>query len=976
MRFTTVSTMLSLDSAAYIDFAGVPGGENLIRESLPFAVLSYYTPAPAFTNEWVRPFISEPPVEVDAVAAKGSDSAFTVRFADDSEADFTCDAHDAALVFTLRAFRPGTEKIPALICFNQMALHTNAAAACVLMPLNPETRSLALPGAAPLHCVDAQERVGFTGASCAVFVDAWANLRVRMQTVTKTLTDRIPWLPCAGAFAQDTREMQGSYMMIYGAYLPGSLCPQNLDRWIQMLKEIGLTQVDFHGAEDKNFTFGAFEPNRAIYPEGRKSLTEVTQRLRENGVSSIFHTYSSQVSPGSPLMTPVPDPRLGNNRVFTLTADVSAGDTVFPIAEDTAAVSLVHTGHYNSSRYAVWDEEIIEFTALGNQKLEKCVRGVFGTKPAAHQAGTEGRNLKRMYNIFLPDVGGSLFHQIAADTAACAEECGFTAFYFDALEAVVALEGREYIDYYSTKFTYEVARHLHSPAGMEMSHMNANLWYVRSRMGAWDRPSCAHKKFLERHAEGNRIAQKLCMLPQNLGWWYFGQNIPGAPANTDRLTTDVYETMGRLATAYNFSMSFQGLTDTAFFACDDLQRFASMVRRWETMRLSGTLTDAERARLAAGECHMDGDRIYPAVYRNAVAEFRDGQAEITLDNPHGTQTPFLLRFEPLHSPSAAAEKTEAVFDINELLQPGGQENTGDAAFPDPVSDTPVFFPDYPTLVIPTRTVKAFAVWEDSPHGRALLLNVTAARPIGCARAEQRFEHPLNIHGQYGFGVWIEGDGKGEVVNLELRSHHLQGSGLFQKLVVVDFTGWKYFSLIECGAAQVMEYQWPFYMGLRETSGEFLPIRRESNTNDWPESMFMENMYIDNNANPHHITGSPADYTRIAFASVWINNLPQGETCTVRVAGWHTFFTESRDVADIRMGGISIQGNLPAGSIAEYSDGAWFTAGSDSRPVAASVSGTPQALAAGENRLTISANVPDGTRLHVVAGLQNTADAIR
>ncbi|NMA08887.1 MAG: hypothetical protein GX929_07235, partial [Clostridiales bacterium] len=731
MDFVTASTRLTFDASARVTFAGLPDGVNLIREPMPFAQLSYYTPAPAFTNEWVKPYISPPPADIDAVGVYGDTRAFTVRFSDTSEADFTCDARDTALVMTLRAVRPGTPEMPALVRFTRMALRIDADTACVVMPLNPETRSLALPGAAPLHEVNAQQRIGFAGASCAVFIDTWENIRPRMQEVTRTLTERIPWLPCAGAFAQDAPDMQGSYMMVYGSYLPGSLRPDNLDRWIQMLRDIGLTQVDFHGAEDKNFTFGAYEPNRDIYPEGRKSLAEVTRKLRDNGIASIFHTYSSQISPGSPLVTPVPDPRLGYNRVFTLDADVDADADAFPIAESTADVSLVHTGHYNSSRYVVWDNEIIEFTALGDRTLEKCVRGMFGTKPAAHTKYTKGRNLKRMYNIFLPDAGGTLYRQTAANMAECAEACGFTAFYFDALEAVSALEGREYTDYYSTDFAYRVASHLHKPAGMEMSHMNANIWYVRSRMGAWDRPSCAQKKFLERHAEGGAIAQRLCTLPQNLGWWYFGQNVPGVPATTDRVTTDVYETMGRLAAAYNFSMSFQGLTDTAYFESDDLPRFASMVKRWETLRLSGTLTAQQRKRLAASECHMDSGHIYPAVFRDAAAVFHDGRAEVTLDNPYDEQTPFLLRFEPLHSPAARAQEQARVFDINELLQPGGQENTGGASFPDPVCDTPVFIPDYPTRVITTRTVKASGVWENSPHGPALTLTARAERPIGC-----------------------------------------------------------------------------------------------------------------------------------------------------------------------------------------------------------------------------------------------------
>ena len=969
MDFITDGTRLTLDASARIIHAGSPA-ENLIREPVPFAQLSFYTPAPAFTNEWVRPWPAEAPVTADAVAAEGGPDAFTVRFSDGAEADFTCRAEPAALVFTLREVR-SAGRLPTRVHFACMALRTDADRAVALMPLNPETLSFALPGAAPRHEAVALSRLGLRGASCAVFTEPWAGLRARLQTVTKALTERIPWLPCAGAFAQDAPEMQGSYMMVYGGYLPGSLCPQNLDRWLRMLREIGLTQVDFHGAEDKNFTFGAFEPNPAIYPEGRRSLAEVTAKLRENGISSIFHTYSSQISPGSPLVTPVPDPRLGYNRVFTLREDVGEADTAFPIEEPTDDVSLVHTGHYNSSRWVVWDDEIVEFRATGTRALTEVVRGIFGTRPAPHARGTKGRNLKRMYNILLPDAGGTLYRQVAANTAEAAESLGFTAFYFDALEAVDKLEGSELLDYYCADFVYQVASRLHAPAGMEMSHMNAGLWYVRSRMGAWDRPSCAQKAFLERHAAGGALAQKLCTLPQNLGWWYFGENKPGPAAGTDRLTTDVYETIGRLAAAHDFSMSFQGLTDTAYFACEDLPRFASMVKRWETLRLSGTLTDAQKARLAEGECHMEDGQIYPTRLRQTAVTFRDGRAEAVLSNPFGAQVPYLLRFEALECRGAASAPAE--FDTNALVEPDSREFTGGAAFPDPVSDTPVFFPDYETRVIPTRTVTASAAWEDSPHGRALRLTACAAGPLGCARAQQSFSRPLNIRGQYGFGVWIEGDASGAVLDFELRCRRLESGQMLHKPVVVDFTGWRYFELIECGAAQVMAYRWPFYMGLRAESEEFEPLGYDRIPNDWPDSMYLEEAVLDRNANPHHITGGYINDRRVSYASVWINNLPQGKPCTVRIAGWHAFFTESRNVAALRMGDIAVD-TLPAGSIAEFSDGSWFTAGPDSRPVGHAAGALP-ALASGENRLTLTADVPDGTRLRVTAGLRDLSDPV-
>ncbi len=56
---------------------------------------------------------------------------------------------------------------------------------------------------------------------------------------------------------------------------------------------------------------------------------------------------------------------------------------------------------------------------------------------------------------------------------------------------------------------------------------------------------------------------------------------------------------------------------------------------------------------------------------------------------------------------------------------------------------------------------------------------------------------------------MHGDGQGEVLNFQLRSPHHVAGGIADHYVVVDFTGWRYFELIEPEGARHADYAWPY-----------------------------------------------------------------------------------------------------------------------------------------------------------------------
>jgi len=86
------------------------------------------------------------------------------------------------------------------------------------------------------------------------------------------------------------------------------------------------------------------------------------------------------------------------------------------------------------------------------------------------------------------------------------------------------------------------------------------------------------------------------------------------------------------------------------------------------------------------------------------------------------------------------------------------------------------------------------------------------------------------------GVWVYGDGQGEVLNFQLKCPRHVVAGLGEHYAVVDFTGWRYFALIESEGERHADYGWPY--------GGLYDIYRER-----------------------------IDFKQIEKLTVWVNNLP-------------------------------------------------------------------------------------------------------
>jgi hypothetical protein len=130
----------------------------------------------------------------------------------------------------------------------------------------------------------------------------------------------------------------------------------------------------------------------------------------------------------------------------------------------------------------------------------------------------------------------------------------------------------------------------------------------------------------------------------------------------------------------------------------------------------------------------------------------------------------------------------------------------------------------------------------------------ANRRTAWTMAGKTFAQPVSLL-ERGFGVWVHGDGKGEVLNFQWRAPEHLSSGVSEHYATIDFTGWRYFEFVEPESDRLLDYGWPYFY----TN----PDREFSGTNGW-----------------EHWNLSPGtfwvDYARLDSLKLWYNNLPKGE----------------------------------------------------------------------------------------------------
>lgn len=697
-------------------------------------------------------------------------------------------------------------------------------AGCALA-LNLQTNVRELPRASSRLEASCYPRFGFAGAKVALIGCPQKNLRRVMQEVV-TAAPELPHSPIGGPWALDAEINQGSYLFNFG-----DMSEDKADDWIKLARSLGLNQIDFHGGG--SFRFGDCEPNPTTYPNGRASLKAVVDKLHAAGLKAGLHTYAFFMDKQCPWVTPVPDHRLAKDATFTLAEPLDAGTnkvSVF-VTEPTTKMSAT-TGFFvrNSATLHV-DDELIVYSGASQTApygFTNCQRGAWGTRVAPHAKGAKVHHLKECFGLFVPDGDTTMLADVAAATARTFNECGFDMMYLDALDGEDILGGGENAWHYGSKFVFELWKRLDHPALIEMSTFHHHLWYVRSRMGAWDHPTRSHKRFIDIHNAANADGYRM-FLPMHLGWW--AVKTWTGPQGEPTFADDMEYLCGK-AIGNNVGFSLMGVDPAKFAKNPALQRLGGITRQYEELRHAKYFSEAVKARLRVPgdeftlDQSADGKwQFRPAQYtKHKVESLDDWTTTWTVTNTFAAQ-PLRVRLEVLMS----AEPYDATNAI------ALAEFKDAKVFPDRTQANGVSAVLEPS----TNLVKAGAV-----SGLITAANTRPERTATWASLEKTFTPPLNLGGeQRALGVWVHGDGQGEVLNFQLRCPEHLVAGIGEHYIMVDFTGWRYFELIESEGERYENYSWPY--------GNGYAIYRET-----------------------------VDYRQIEKFSVWINNLPTNGTAKV------------------------------------------------------------------------------------------------
>ena len=695
--------------------------------------------------------------------------------------------------------------------------------ACALS-MNLSTRVRELPALQSNLWATCYKKFGIENAEAAVIGVPQKQMLAVIRSVMSG-AEQVPFSDKGGAWAQMNREGYGSYLMNFG-----TLTGETVDEWIKMCRNLGFNQIDNHGGGDF-FRFGDFELNREKWPGGWDDFKKINDRLHEAGISAIFHTYAFFIDKNCKYVTPVPSKDLGYFETFTLAKSIEPSDSTITVSESTEGISLI-TGFFvrNSNTLRI-GEELIEYRSVTKEppySFTGCKRGANNTKPSAHDASEKAYHLREMFGRFVPDPDSELFSEIAGHTAEIINNCGFDGIYFDAIDGSDILGGEEYFWYYGTKFIFEVAKNLKKPVGMEMSSMAHHWWHYRSRWQAWDRPVRGYKRFIDIHSAAVKTGRLFyppviksnenehglwrghephitkyasaenggLLLPLHFGWW---GNQTWNPPQIEPTFMDDIEYLCCKMIGNNAGLSMLGGADEKTLSeYPAFRRITDKIRQYEELRHSGYFSDSVRALLReAGREYTliqeDNGRwnFKPVSYNKQKIALQDGKQTTWKTANNFDNQPVKLRIEPLMNIRRYNDPSGKVIAGNK-----GKDEftfTGSAGnFPASVSKSSDRTPDgFPGIEFHADT-------KGVPSREGLWVKM-----------EKRFEPGLDISKNQGLGVWIKGDGSGQLLNIRLESpKHLSHGARGDHFVKIDFRGWKYFELVEIESSEFSNYIWP------------------------------------------------------------------------------------------------------------------------------------------------------------------------
>ena len=574
-----------------------------------------------------------------------------------------------------------------------------------------------------------------------------------------------------------------------GSYLFADLSLAAVDDWIELARRGGFTHIHLHGWWD---TLGHYGVNKTLFPNGIDDMKEAVARIHAAGLKAGLHTLTACIDPRDAWVTPEASPHLIAAASYTLARPVAPTDTVVHVNEkpvDQHDVVFTYMGNGNAIRIGT---ELVQYGEVVREPpyaFAKCTRGAFNTRPAAHAAGDRADYLQQRYLAFYPKPGSPLADALADRIAEVINTCRFDQIYFDGSEGMM---GRYGIDF----MRRAIFKRLRGEVLAEASEWGAHSWWFHSRLGAWDHPVWAAKRFHDLHIASAARFRDSDLLEPQMGWW--APRVPTPQARGHFL--DEIEYFGAKNLGLDSAMAIQGVDVSRHPLGFHIEKQMTVLGWYEQLRMARYFDARTVARVAVpgDEFRLRQDRdgawrftpVAMPVHRiNALG---NGSERWASQNPYGEQ-PVAARIEALYSA---------------------------APYDDPQRLCVTDFPDLGHFQQATSSAAVSlrldaAAGESHGGDRNLRLHATnngTARRGAWARAALAFPAPYrSLAGAGALGVWVKGDGKGALLNIQLGTPREYMHALSDHYVTLDFSGWRYVVLLlrERDVGRMSDYEWPY-----------------------------------------------------------------------------------------------------------------------------------------------------------------------
>lgn len=641
-----------------------------------------------------------------------------------------------------------------------------------------------------------------------------ASRREDLRPILKEVTEveHMPKSELGGAWSMEAEANRGSYLF-------AEISEANAPQWIDLARRGGFTHIHFHGWWS---SLGHYEPNRSRFPDGLASMKRTVDLIHAAGLKAGMHTLTGCISTDDPWVTPVPDPRLTADATYTLARDLGPEDREIFLTEPFGNHDVVwsYSGNGNVVRIG---QELIHYAEISPDRLSlrQCTRGAFKGTPAAHAAGASVDHLLQRYLAFYPDQDSTLVGELADCVAKVFNTCGMDEIYFDGSEGMGSWRGIDIM----RNAIYE---RLERPALTEASCWGHHNWWFHSRLGAWDHPKWAPKQFTDMHIASAEEHRRRDLLDPQLGWWAL---IGPSTISRGLFPEEVEYFIGKTL-SIDAAMSIQGVNVGSRPPNARQDEYFTILGWYEGLRLARYFTPATAALLRepGRETRLrqapDGQwQLRPLA---TAKHWLAAPGSWTVSNPHGEQ-PLRLRIESLY----AVEPYDSPRQVT-------------------ISD----FADLAAFTLrrhaPGVTSEASLDTTDpkvGPHSLRLTARNDNAEPRAAwAEFGTQFRPYRNLQPGQALGLWVCGDGKGAVLNVQLRNPREHTDCYAEHYIDLDFTGWKYIEIPfrERSSERYRNYTWPYF-------------------------------------SQHGIFRNPLQTNVISEFALYLNNVPKGEEVAVLVS---------------------------------------------------------------------------------------------